>query len=379
MEYCEGGDMGQLIKKCKRDKDYIAEDVIWKIFMQIALALNECHHRPEGKVLHRDLKPGNIFLDGSNNVKLGDFGLSRVLSTESDYASTHVGTPYYMSPEQIKESRYNEKSDIWSAGCVVYEIAALRPPFEAGNQLALAMKIKNGRFDRLPLRYSEELQRVLSHMIRTNPEERPRAEDLLNIPQIAIRIKESKLKDSYSHLKRKDETLLSKQRELAEKEKELTREQSRLETKEKELSQLEGSLSKRHGASNNTISGGSTDVTELSYSPAGPEPALVKNLTTMDGRHEGRHMFSREENRKTHISQTVEKENRSPNRRPTALVRKMDKNYSQPLLLLENHGKALQLATEGKVHIHAMKEMQRRYGGYDAGLAGKVSGNDIYC
>ena len=99
MEYCEGGDMAKLIKRCKQEKDFVAEDVIWKIFMQIVLALKDCHYNKEGKILHRDLKPGNVFLDGGNNVKLGDFGLSRILSQESMYAQTNVGTPYYMSPE----------------------------------------------------------------------------------------------------------------------------------------------------------------------------------------------------------------------------------------------------------------------------------------
>jgi len=88
-----------LIKKCKAEKDFVAEDVIWKIFMQIILALKECHDRPDGKILHRDLKPGNVFFDVGNNVKLGDFGLCRMLSAESQYAHTNVGTPYYMSPE----------------------------------------------------------------------------------------------------------------------------------------------------------------------------------------------------------------------------------------------------------------------------------------
>ena len=80
MEYCENGDMAQLIKKCKAEKDYVAEDVIWKIFLQIVLALRECHNRKEGKILHRDIKPGNLFFNAENNVKLGDFGLSRILS-----------------------------------------------------------------------------------------------------------------------------------------------------------------------------------------------------------------------------------------------------------------------------------------------------------
>lgn len=81
MEYCEGGDILQLIKRCKRDKDYMNEDVIWKIFMQIMQALQHCHFRKEGRILHRDIKPGNIFLDGQNNVKLGDFGLSKMMGT----------------------------------------------------------------------------------------------------------------------------------------------------------------------------------------------------------------------------------------------------------------------------------------------------------
>jgi serine/threonine protein kinase len=87
---------------------------------------------------------------------LGDFGLARLMSEDSVFAQTHVGTPYYMyfryirSPEQINESKYNEKSDIWSAGCLLYEISSLKPPFEATNHLSLAIKIKSGKVDRIP-------------------------------------------------------------------------------------------------------------------------------------------------------------------------------------------------------------------------------------
>ena len=103
MEYCEGGDISTLIKTSRKEKKYLPEDLIWSILAQILLALNACHTRKEGKILHRDLKPGNIFLDGQYNVKLGDFGLSRVMGDESIFATTHVGTPYYMSPEQIDD------------------------------------------------------------------------------------------------------------------------------------------------------------------------------------------------------------------------------------------------------------------------------------
>jgi len=237
MEYCEGGDMRTLLRKCKKDRDYIAEDVIWKIFTQILLALSECHSKKSGKILHRDLKPANIFLDGENNIKLGDFGLSRVMSDQSMFAETHVGTPYYMSPEQINESKYNEKSDIWSAGCLLYEIAALRPPFEASNHLSLAIKIREGKFERLPQRYSEDLQKVLELMLNLDSEKRPSAEDLLKIPQIAMRIKEKKLRDKLSQVKQIEE-------EIRKKEEDLKKLESYVEQKEKKLNLAESKLIK---------------------------------------------------------------------------------------------------------------------------------------
>ena len=141
MEFCEGGDLGRIIKRCRRDKTYLDEAFIWKCFSQMVLALKDCHRHKEPAlaagsgseaaaagagagagssaaaervkpILHRDLKPGNIFLDSARNIKMGDFGLAKELASESKYAQTNVGTPFYMSPEQINEQRYNEKSDI---------------------------------------------------------------------------------------------------------------------------------------------------------------------------------------------------------------------------------------------------------------------------
>ena len=83
--------------------------------------------------MHRDLKPGNVFLvkrRGTYSVKIGDFGLAKMLDESSIFAQTHVGTPYYMSPEQIQSKSYNEKSDIWALGCIVYEMAMLTRPFK---------------------------------------------------------------------------------------------------------------------------------------------------------------------------------------------------------------------------------------------------------
>jgi len=242
MEYCEGGDIGALIKRCKKNCEYIAEDVIWKIFTQIVLALHECHTRKEGKILHRDLKPSNVFLDKENNVKLGDFGLSRVLSTESSFAYSHVGTPYYMSPEQIDEAKYNEKSDIWSLGCYLYELTTFNPPFEATNHLSLALKIKSGKVERINSRYSEELSRVINWLMLVDQDKRPTVEDLLNLPQVSLRLRERRLKDTMTKLKKIEENLKQKENHLTEKENELNKREQALSERESLLNKREADL-----------------------------------------------------------------------------------------------------------------------------------------
>lgn len=110
------------------------------------------------------------------------------MNHDSMFAQTHVGTPYYMSPEQINEQSYNEKSDIWALGCILYELAALRPPFKANNHLSLAVKIKTGKFDRIPEGYSDELQRVIQWMLIQNMEKRASIDQLIKLPQITSRL-----------------------------------------------------------------------------------------------------------------------------------------------------------------------------------------------
>ena len=78
-----------------------------------------------------------------------------------------------MSPEQINDQKYNERSDIWSAGCIIYEVAAMRAPFEATTHYQLAMKIKSGKLDRIPAMYTDELMKIIQSMIQQDPEKRP--------------------------------------------------------------------------------------------------------------------------------------------------------------------------------------------------------------
>lgn len=235
MEYCEGGDISLLIKKLIESGNFMPEDQIWKIFTQIVEALHECHNRKAGKILHRDIKPGNLFLDTDNNVKLGDFGLARIMGKESLYAYTNVGTPYYMSPEQINENKYNEKSDIWSTGWILYEIATLKPPFEATNQVALAKKINEGKIIRLPKLYSEELWRVISLMMHSDQEKRPSVQDLLNFPQVSLRLREKRLIEHYSKLKKREEDIKKKELKILKQENDIRKYKDKLKAKDKEL------------------------------------------------------------------------------------------------------------------------------------------------
>lgn len=116
--------------------------------------MKHCHDR---KVLHRDLKSGNIFLTSNGIVKLGDFGIAKVLSNTVEKAVTIVGTPYYLSPEIINNKPYSFKSDLWSLGVLLYEMCALKPPFNGANIHMLAMQIVRGQYQALPTHYSYDL------------------------------------------------------------------------------------------------------------------------------------------------------------------------------------------------------------------------------
>ena len=175
MEYCSGGDLRAILQQ--RAGVLFPQDRILDWFVQLCLAVKYIHDR---HILHRDIKSQNIFLTEAGRIKLGDFGISKMLDNSKDLANTCVGTPYYLSPEICQNKPYNSKSDVWALGCVLYEMASLKHPFEATCMKSLVMKIMKGTFRPVPSKFTWDFKALIRQILLSNPLKRPSVTTILS-------------------------------------------------------------------------------------------------------------------------------------------------------------------------------------------------------
>ena len=183
-EYANHGDLFKRLQRLKQRHQSLPEDACWIYFIQLCLGVQALHRN---SILHRDLKSANVFLASHNRLKIGDLGVAKLLRAQEAYAKTQIGTPYYVSPELWKNKPYNSKSDVWALGCLLYEMLALRPPFESDNIASLVLKIIRGRYEPVCPTYSCDVTWLVARCLSHDPEGRPSAEQLLHIPTIRRR------------------------------------------------------------------------------------------------------------------------------------------------------------------------------------------------
>ena len=194
MEHADGGDLTGAIAKRRKSGVRWPEDEVMRIFVQLCLALKHVH---EANILHRDLKAQNVFLTSRGIVKLGDFGIAKVLDSGEDQARTQIGTPYYLSPEICESKPYGRKSDVWSLGVILFELLTLEMPFQATSLPSLVHLIcateppyhkVQAPCNNSVERYSNGMLALVRSMLQKDPDRRPSVKQLVTIDIMRIHI-----------------------------------------------------------------------------------------------------------------------------------------------------------------------------------------------
>ena len=189
MEYCDNGDLCTYLhrkqKKRKNENCYLDSQLVWKLFIQMSIGLYYIHSK---KIIHRDIKTLNIFLTKNLDAKIGDLGVAKILEN-TNHALTFIGTPYYVSPEMCRNKPYNEKSDIWALGCILYELLTYNHPFTATNQAALFIKILNNKYNPFPPGINEDLKNMVDFILQKDYEIRPSMKDIITKESFQVNAK----------------------------------------------------------------------------------------------------------------------------------------------------------------------------------------------
>ncbi|OMJ91152.1 hypothetical protein SteCoe_6319 [Stentor coeruleus] len=177
MELATCGDLQEKISKYAENQMNFPVDKIWHYTYQIILGLQALH---ENNILHRDIKASNIFIMDNDILKIGDFNIGK--EGVETLKCTKIGTPLMMSPEVWNGEAYNFKTDIWSLGCLVYQMAALRTPFVAENYAALYLKINKMKYPKLS-NYPKSLGNFIEKLLKKKPKLRPSCSEMLKMDE----------------------------------------------------------------------------------------------------------------------------------------------------------------------------------------------------
>jgi len=175
-EFADDGDLEKKINDQIKKKTNFSETQIFSIFIQILNGLKSLHDQ---NIMHRDIKAANMLLFKDCFVKIGDMNVSKVI--KNGLMNTQTGTPYYASPEVWNSKPYDCKSDIWSLGCLLYEMTTLKAPFRGNSMKNLFDKVMKGIYDPISSFFSKSLSEIIKSMLMLNPQLRPDCDAILKM------------------------------------------------------------------------------------------------------------------------------------------------------------------------------------------------------
>ena len=180
MEYYEDINLRQLINKYKNEKEFIKQKNVYYLTNYICLGIKAIHDK---RIIHGNLSPENIYLTKDKKIKIGNFSLFKQLNNYNDYLeSNNINYNNYFAPEIIKEETISNKVDIWSLGCIIYELCTLEYCFENENIVCLYNKIINEKHLKINLKiYENELQEIIDSCLNKDPKDRPNIDQIYDI------------------------------------------------------------------------------------------------------------------------------------------------------------------------------------------------------
>eukprot|EP01017_Pseudomicrothorax_dubius_P025939 TRINITY_DN2852_c0_g1_i10.p1 TRINITY_DN2852_c0_g1~~TRINITY_DN2852_c0_g1_i10.p1 ORF type:complete len:557 (-),score=123.35 TRINITY_DN2852_c0_g1_i10:193-1863(-) len=175
-EYCEESDLGQLLQIRRERRQHFEEKLLLNWLLQLLFGLEFIHSR---RVLHRDISLTNIFLTAKGTIKIGNFGVAKALDHTNQAAISLVGAPHHFSPEQCQSKPYTTKTDLWALGCVLYELCAMKPPFEGKSLVELCEKIVSRQHEPIPKGFSPPLRGLIDRLLAKDPKNRPEIREVI--------------------------------------------------------------------------------------------------------------------------------------------------------------------------------------------------------